>query len=243
MSEEAFIGRMNEEHQRDFAGFQIEFDNYGSTHSPENRELCGQFWAALRKAGLVVEKDVSQLFDPVAGTFLADRFVKGTCPNCKSPNQYGDSCDKCGSTYTPADLIDPVSTLSGAKPELRSAKHLFVELEKLHPFLNEWTQSGKHLQDEVANYLKGHFLGERAARLGHFAAGAVFWLRDSRFARATIGTSGSTRRSATSPARWEWCKRTGEKLDDWWQIGERPRFITSSARTSRTSTRCSGRAC
>src|SRR5204863_110111 len=160
VSEEAFIGRMNEEHQRDFAGFQIQFDNYGSTNSPENRELCGQFWTSLRVAGLIAEKDVSQLFDPVAGTFLADRFVKGTCPKCKSPNQWGDNCDKCGSTYTPAGLIDPVSTLSGAKPELRSAKHLFVELEKLHGFLQEWTQSGKHLQDEVANYLKGHFLGE-----------------------------------------------------------------------------------
>jgi methionyl-tRNA synthetase len=216
VSEEAFIGRMNDEHQRDFAGFQIEFDNYGSTHSPENRELCGQFWAALRTAGLIFEKDVSQLFDPVAGTFLADRFVKGTCPICKSPNQYGDSCDKCGSTYTPADLIDPVSTLSGAKPELRSAKHLFVELEKLHSFLNEWTQSGKHLQDEVANYLKGHFLGEalRDWDISRPAPYFGFEIPDSPgnywyvWFDAPIGYIAST---------WQWCKRTGEKLDDWWK--------------------------
>src|SRR3954464_13651815 len=219
VSEEAFIGRMNEEHQRDFAGFQIQFDNYGSTHSPENRELCGQFWASLRRAGLIVEKDVSQLFDPVAGTFLADRFVKGTCPVCKSVEQYGDSCDKCGSTYSPTDLIDPVSTLSGAKPELRSAKHLFVELEKLHPFLNEWTQSGEHLQDEVANYLKGHFLGEalrdwdvsRPAPYFGFEipdAPGNYWYV---WFDAPIGYMASLT---------QWCQNTGEKFNDWWPQGD-----------------------
>jgi methionyl-tRNA synthetase len=216
VSEEAFIARMNEEHQRDFAGFQIQFDNYGSTNSPENRELCGQFWKSLRAAGLIVEKDVSQLYDPVAGTFLADRFVKGTCPKCKSPNQYGDSCEKCQSTYTPADLIDPVSTLSGAKPELRSAKHLFVELEKLHGFLNDWTQSGKHLQDEVANYLKGHFLGDalRDWDISRPAPYFGFEISDSPgnywyvWFDAPIGYIASTS---------QWCKRHGEQLDTWWK--------------------------
>jgi methionyl-tRNA synthetase len=216
VSEEAFIGRMNGEHQRDFAGFQIVFDNYGSTHSPENRELCGQFWTALRKAGLIAEKDVSQLFDPVAGTFLADRFVKGTCPKCKSPNQYGDSCDKCGSTYTPADLIDPTSTLSGAKPELRSAKHLFVELEKLHGFLNDWSQSGKHLQDEVANYLKGHFLGEplRDWDISRPAPYFGFEIPDSPgnywyvWFDAPIGYMAATK---------AWCDENGGSFDEWWR--------------------------
>jgi methionyl-tRNA synthetase len=219
VSEEVFIARMNAEHQRDFAGFQIAFDNYGSTHSPENRELCGQFWKSLRAAGLIVEKDVSQLFDPVAGTFLADRFVKGTCPKCKSPDQYGDSCDKCQSTYTPADLIDPVSTLSGAKPELRSAKHLFVELEKLHGFLEEWTQSGKHLQDEVANYLKGHFLGEplRDWDISRPAPYFGFEIPDSPgnywyvWFDAPIGYIAST---------WEWAERNSEKLADWWKSAD-----------------------
>jgi methionyl-tRNA synthetase len=219
VSEEQFIARMSAEHQRDFAGFQIEFDNYGSTHSPENRQLCGQFWAALRKADLIAEKDVSQLFDPVAGTFLADRFVKGTCPICKAPNQYGDSCEKCQSTYTPADLIDPVSTLSGAKPELRSAKHLFVELERLHPFLEEWTQSGRHLQDEVANYLRGHFLGEplRDWDISRPAPYFGFEIPDSPdnywyvWFDAPIGYIASA---------WQWCKRNDEKLDDWWKSAD-----------------------
>ncbi len=218
-SEESLIAEMSEQHQRDFAGFQIEFDNYGSTHSDENRELCGQIWASLRKADLVAEKDVSQLFDPVAGTFLADRFVKGNCPRCKSPDQYGDSCDKCGSTYSPSELIDPVSTLSGATPEVRTAKHLFVQLEKLHDFLEEWSQSGKHLQEEVANYLKGHFLNEplRDWDVSRPAPYFGFEIPDSPgnywyvWFDAPIGYIAST---------WQWCKRHGEQLDDWWKSSD-----------------------
>ncbi|WP_425617794.1 methionine--tRNA ligase [Anatilimnocola sp. NA78] len=216
ISEEQFIAKVSEEHQRDFAGFQIEFDNYGSTNSPENRELCGIFWTKLRAAGLVKEKSVDQLYDTTAGTFLADRFVKGTCPVCKSPNQYGDNCDKCSSTYTPADLIDPISTLSGTKPEVRSASHSFVELEKLHGFLNEWTQSGEHLQQEVANYLKGHFLGEelRDWDVSRPSPYFGFEIPDSPgnywyvWFDAPIGYIAST---------WQWCKTHGEPLADWWQ--------------------------
>ena len=215
-SEEAVIAEMKTSHERDFAGFDIAFDNYGSTNCPENYELGKQFWSALRKAGLVVEREVSQLFDPVAGTFLADRFVKGTCPKCKAENQYGDSCDKCGSTYSPADLINPKSTVSGSTPEVRSALHLFVELEKLHPFLEEWTQCGKHLQIEVANYLKGHFLGEplRDWDISRPAPYFGFEIPDAPgnywyvWFDAPIGYIAST---------WEWCKRTGEKLEDWWK--------------------------
>ena len=94
-------------------------------------------------AGLVKEKDVEQLYDPEAGTFLADRFVCGTCPHCGSEDQPGDNCSKCAKTYTPAELVNPKSTLSGATPEIRSARHLFIELEQLHDFLTEWTQSGQ----------------------------------------------------------------------------------------------------
>ncbi|MCA9019234.1 MAG: class I tRNA ligase family protein, partial [Planctomycetaceae bacterium] len=159
-SEEALIADVREKHIADFTGFNIEFDNFGSTNSEQNRKVCHEIWSALREAGLVHEKEVTQLFDVQENTFLADRFVKGTCPKCKATDQYGDNCDKCGSTYTPADLIDPVSTLSKTTPEVRTADHLFVRIEDLHAFLEEWTQSGKHLQTEVANYLKGHFLGD-----------------------------------------------------------------------------------
>jgi methionyl-tRNA synthetase len=165
-----------------------------------------------------VEKDVTQLFDPIEKTFLADRFVKGTCPkpDCHAPDQYGDNCEKCGSTYSPADLIDPVSTLSGATPELRTAKHLFVEIERLHDWLTEWTQTGGHLQDEIANYLKGHFLVEplRNWDVSRPAPYFGFEIPDSPgnywyvWFDAPIGYIGSTA---------EWCEQHGEQLDDWWK--------------------------
>ncbi len=219
VTEEEFIARMSKEHQRDFAGFDIEFDNYGSTHSEENRQLCHQFWAALREAGLIKEKDVERLYDPEAKAFLADRFVRGTCPKCRSENQPGDNCSKCGATYTPADLIDPKSTLSGATPQLKTAAHLFVELEKLHDFLNQWTQSGNHLQDEVANYLKGHFLQDELRDWDISRPGPYFGFEipDSPgnywyvWFDAPIGYIAST---------WQWCKATGEDLDTWWKNPE-----------------------
>ncbi len=225
-SEEDWIAEMQRHHVEDFAKFHIEFDNYGSTNSPENYELCKQIWAKIRAAGLVKEKAVEQLYDPEAGTFLADRFVRGTCPNpkCNAPNQPGDNCSKCGTTYTPAELIDPVSTLSGATPVLREADHLFIELEQLHDFLEEWTQSGEHLQPEIANYLKGHFLGDPKSKEGRKE------LRDWDISRpapyfgfeipdspsnywyvwfdAPIGYMASTQ---------QWCEQHGEKFDSWWR--------------------------
>jgi methionyl-tRNA synthetase len=218
-SEESLIAEMHAAHVHDFEAFDIEFDHYGSTHSSENRRLCELFWKELRKADLVVERQVSQLFDPQAGTFLADRFVRGTCPVCKSPNQYGDSCEKCGSTYSPSDLIDPVSTLSGARPEVRSASHLFIQLEQLRGFLTEWTQSGDHLQPEVANYLKGHFLGEplRDWDVSRPAPYFGFEIPDSPgnywyvWFDAPIGYMASLA---------EWCQRTGQRFEDWWPKNE-----------------------
>jgi methionyl-tRNA synthetase len=215
-SEKDLIAEMSAAHQKDFAAFQIEFDHYGSTDSDENRELCTEIWSAFRKQGLVAEREVTQLFDPEAGTFLADRFVKGTCPVCKSPDQYGDSCEKCGSTYTPADLIDPVSTLSGAKPELRSAPHLFVNIEHWHAFLDEWTQSGEHLQPEIANYLKGHFLAEplRDWDISRPAPYFGFEIPDAPghywyvWFDAPVGYMAATR---------QWCAKHGERFDDWWR--------------------------
>lgn len=214
-SEEAVIADMQQAHERDFAAFDIAFDNYGSTNSDSNRDCCHRIWQKIREAGLVKEKDVAQLFDPQAGTFLADRFVRGTCPKCGSEDQPGDNCSSCGCTYTPADLINPRSTLSGAVPEIRSAPHLFIELEQLHEFLQEWTQSGQHLQTEVANYLKGHFLGEplRDWDVSRPAPYFGFEIPDSPgnywyvWFDAPIGYMGST---------VDWCNRHREDFADWW---------------------------
>jgi methionyl-tRNA synthetase len=220
-TEEELIADMQAAHIRDFEGFGIEFDNYGSTNSPENRELCAQFWSAMRESGLVKEREIEQLFDPEAGTFLADRFVRGTCPNakCGAEDQPGDNCSKCGHTYTPAELIDPKSTLSGATPELRTCRHLFIELEQLHGFLDEWSQSGKHLQTEVANNLKGQFLGAplRDWDISRPAPYFGFEIPDSPgnfwyvWFDAPIGYMASTK---------QWCDRHGENFDDWWRSAD-----------------------
>lgn len=215
VSEEEFIENIHREHQTDFSGFDIQFDNYGSTHSAENFALCKDFWTAIKAAGLVKERDVQQLYDPEAKTFLADRFVTGTCPKCGSERQYGDSCDKCGGTYNTTDLVNPQSTLSGTTPEIRTARHLFIELEQLHPFLGEWTQSGEHLQAEIANYLQGHFLGEplRDWDISRPAPYFGFEIPDHPgqywyvWFDAPIGYIASTR---------EWCNRHRESFDDWW---------------------------
>ena len=216
--EELLIAEMQQRHERDFAGFDISFDNYGSTHSSENRDLCAQFWQAIRNAGLVKEKEITQLYDPEADTFLADRFVRGTCPFCELPDQYGDSCDN-GHTYSPAELINPVSTLSGATPQMRSATHLFIELEQLHGFLDEWTQSAARLQPEVANYLKGHFLHKplRDWDISRPAPYFGFEIPDSPgnywyvWFDAPIGYLASSR---------QWCDRHDENFDDWWRNPE-----------------------
>ncbi|MEM7781841.1 MAG: methionine--tRNA ligase [Planctomycetota bacterium] len=215
-SEEEVIAEANESHQKDFQGFQIGYDHYGSTHSDANRKLCGEIWQSIRDAGLVKEKDIEQLFDTQEGTFLADRFVRGTCPFCQAEDQPGDNCSKCGKTYSPVELINPVSTLSGTQPEIRTAKHLFIELEQLHPFLEEWTQSGQHLQPEIANYLKGHFLGEplRDWDISRPAPYFGFEIPDSPgnywyvWFDAPIGYIASTQ---------QWCDQNGESLEDWWK--------------------------
>ncbi|MCA9259771.1 MAG: methionine--tRNA ligase [Planctomycetales bacterium] len=217
-SEEALIAEMQQAHQRDFADFQIEFDHYGSTHSDENRALCGEIWEAIRKADLVREESVEQLYDPQAKTFLADRFVRGTCPNpsCNAVDQPGDNCSVCGHHYNPTDLIDPVSTLSGATPEVRQAPHVFVELEKLHDFLADWSQNSGSLQAEVANYLLGHFLHEplRAWDVSRPAPYFGFEIPDFPgnywyvWFDAPIGYMASTK---------QWCDKVGANFADWWK--------------------------
>jgi methionyl-tRNA synthetase len=215
-SEVEVIADMQAAHERDFAEFGIAFDNYGSTNSEENRQLCHAIWKSIRDAGLVTEREIEQLYDPEAKTFLADRFVKGTCPKCNSPNQYGDSCDKCGSTYSPTELINPQSTLSGAAPVMKKAVHEFIMLEKLRPFLTEWSQNSGALQSEIANYLAGHFLGDalRDWDVSRPAPYFGFEIPDSPgnywyvWFDAPIGYMASTQ---------QWCDRNGSQLDEWWK--------------------------
>ena len=132
---ENLIARMSEEHQRDFADFGIGFDNYYSTHSDENRELVTEIYQRLAKAGHISKRTIKQAYDPVKNMFLPDRFIKGTCPRCNTPDQYGDSCENCGATYSPTDLKNPVSVLSGVPPVEKDSEHYFFKLGDFEAWL------------------------------------------------------------------------------------------------------------
>ncbi|BCV41135.1 methionine--tRNA ligase [Shewanella algae] len=153
---EEMIAKVNQEHQQDFAEFNIAFDNYHSTHSEENRQLASEIYLKLRDNGYIKSKTISQLFDPEKSMFLPDRFVKGTCPKCKSEDQYGDNCDACGATYSPTELINPRSAVSGATPVMKETEHFFFDLPAFETMLKEWTHSGS-LQSEMANKLDEWF--------------------------------------------------------------------------------------
>jgi methionyl-tRNA synthetase len=153
ISPEEQIRRVQEEHERDTAGFLIGFDNYYSTHSPENRHWSEEIYRRLKANGHIATRSITQAFDPEKQLFLADRFIKGTCPKCRTPDQYGDNCEACGATYTPADLIDPVSALSGATPIERESQHFFFTLPAFTDMLSAWIDSGT-LQPQIANKLR-----------------------------------------------------------------------------------------
>ncbi|WP_018994827.1 methionine--tRNA ligase [Thioalkalivibrio sp. ALJ2] len=153
---EELITRVRQEHEADFSEFLVDFDHYHSTHSDENRELAAHIYTALRDAGHIETRTIDQAYDPEAGMFLPDRFIKGTCPNCGAEDQYGDSCEACGATYSPLDLKDPVSAISGARPESRQSEHYFFKLGDFEAFLREWTGSGR-LQDAIRNKLDEWF--------------------------------------------------------------------------------------
>ncbi|MGI2070963.1 methionine--tRNA ligase [Shewanella baltica] len=153
---EDMIAQVNKEHQQDFADFNVAFDNYHSTHSEENRLMASDIYLKLRDNGYIKSKSISQLFDPEKSMFLPDRFVKGTCPKCKSPDQYGDNCDACGATYSPTELINPKSAVSGATPVMKDTEHFFFDLPAFEGMLKEWTRSGA-LQVEMANKLDEWF--------------------------------------------------------------------------------------
>ncbi|GLP98091.1 methionine--tRNA ligase [Paraferrimonas sedimenticola] len=153
---EEMIAQVNKEHQADFADFGVGFDNYHSTHSEENRAYSSEIYLKLKENGHIKTKTIAQLFDPEKEMFLPDRFVKGTCPKCKSEDQYGDNCDNCGATYSPTELINPKSAVSGATPVMKETEHFFFDLPAFEDMLKAWTHSGS-LQEEMANKLNEWF--------------------------------------------------------------------------------------
>ena len=210
---EELIERIGREHQEDFAAFGIDFDNYYTTHSRENRELSELIYERNRDAGHIDSRTIKQAYDPDEGMFLPDRYIKGECPRCGAADQYGDSCEACGATYTPTDLNNPVSVLSGATPEERESLHYFFRLQDFEDMLKEWARGG-HVQPEVANKLEEWFqeglrewdISRDAPYFGFKIPGTedkyfYVWLD------APIGYMASFR---------NWCERNGEDFDAWW---------------------------
>ncbi len=152
LTPEQQIANVKAEHERDFGDFGIGFDNYHSTHTEENRELSSLIYKRLQANGHIAIRTITQAFDPEKELFLADRYIKGTCPKCKTDDQYGDNCEACGATYSPTDLLNPKSVLSGATPVEKESEHYFFKLPEFTAFLKDWTRAG-HLQSEVANKL------------------------------------------------------------------------------------------
>jgi methionyl-tRNA synthetase len=212
----ALLEEMHAAHVADFNDFGIGLDHFSSTHAPANEILVGEIWAALREKGCIEEREVTQLFDPEAGIFLADRFVVGGCPRCKSEGQYGDNCEVCGATYEPSEVIDPKSSITGAVPEERTHPHLFVKLEPFHAFLEEWTQTPGRIPPETSNWLNGTFLAEplRDWDISRPAPYFGFEIPDSPgnyfyvWLDAPVGYIAST---------MDWCDANGEDLDHWWR--------------------------
>ncbi|AMC33607.1 methionine--tRNA ligase [Janthinobacterium sp. B9-8] len=157
LTPEALIARVHGEHTRDFAGFHVDFDNFYSTNSPENRELAYRIYGKLKENDKIASRTINQLYDPVKNMFLPDRFVKGECPKCAAKDQYGDNCEVCGATYSPTELKNPYSAVSGATPELRESEHYFFKLGECEDFLKEWTTTPGKLQKEASNKMQEWF--------------------------------------------------------------------------------------
>ncbi|MGH8692806.1 MAG: methionine--tRNA ligase, partial [Burkholderiales bacterium] len=152
---EQFVAGIQGEHERDFKGFLVEFDHYHTTHSPENKELSEEFYRRLDKAQHIDKRSIEQYFDPVKQMFLPDRYIKGECPKCGAKDQYGDACENCASTYSPTDLKNPYSVVSGAKPVLKPSEHYFFKLSGFADFLRRWmSDPDTVLHSSVKNKLK-----------------------------------------------------------------------------------------
>lgn len=210
---EALTADIKRSHEQDFAGFAIAYDNYYTTHSPENQALASSIYEKLQANGDIVKKTIRQAFDPVKEMFLPDRFVKGTCPKCSALDQYGDNCEACGATYAPTDLLDAVSAISGAKPIEKESEHYFFDLPRYEQLLKRWTHEG-HLQSEVANKLSEWF--EAGLKLWDISRDAPYFgfpipgTKDKYFyvwLDAPIGYMASFK---------NYCDRTGISFDEFW---------------------------
>lgn len=212
---EALIARIWQEHTRDFAGFGIGFDHYHSTHSVENQTCAETIYLRAREAGLIVEKDIEQAYDPVKEMFLPDRYVKGDCPKCGTADQYGDSCEHCGATYSPLDMKNPVSTITGATPVARTSRHYFFDLPAMQAWLASWVRSEGRLPAQLVNKLDEWFadglqpwdISRDAPYFGFAIPGTdnkyfYVWLD------APIGYMGAFR---------AYCDRSGVDFDSYWQ--------------------------
>ncbi len=210
------VDKIRQEHLRDSAGFLIDFDNFYTTHSPENRYWCETIYSRLKDNGHIASRTITQAFDPEKQLFLADRFIKGSCPRCKAPDQYGDNCEVCGATYSPAELVGPVSAISGATPIERESTHFFFKLPELAPMLKSWLDAGT-LQPQVANKLREWTeaglqewdISRDAPYFGFEIPGEpgkyfYVWLD------APIGYIASFQ---------NYCERTGHDFDSYWQPG------------------------
>lgn len=210
---ESYIAKSKTEHMRDFADFGIEFDYFGSTNDPENKQLSEAFYAKMKEAGHTEIRDIEQLYCDHDKMFLPDRFVKGTCPKCASVDQYGDSCDVCGSTYATTELKQARCTLCGTPPVQRNSSHVFFKLDHFREFLKTWVP--EHTSSEVANKLSEWTAGELRdwdiSRDKPYFGFEIPGLKDKFFyvwVDAPIGYISST---------WNWCKLNGKDLKDYWQ--------------------------
>ena len=210
---EELIDLMNEQHKGDFRDFGISFDNYSSTHSDYNRQIVEQIYRRLDEGGHIERRNIKQLYDEQEGMFLPDRFIRGTCPKCGAEDQYGDSCESCGSTYAPTDLIEPRSAVSGSKPVMKESEHFFFRLSDFEARLQQWMASGS-LQTEVSNKLQEWF--EDGLRDWDISRDAPYFgfripgTEDKYFyvwVDAPVGYLSSFR---------ELCERRGLDFDAWW---------------------------
>ncbi|TFH73355.1 methionine--tRNA ligase [Gammaproteobacteria bacterium LSUCC0112] len=216
ITSEQLIANVKADHKSAYDGFLIGFDNYHSTHSDENRHYSETIYKALRANNRIAVRSITQLYDPEKGLFLADRFVKGTCPKCKTDDQYGDNCEACGATYSPNDLINPRSTLSGATPVQRDSEHYFFKLPEFTDMLKIWTRSGT-LQEQVANKLSEWLdAGLQEWDISRDAPYFGFEIPDTTdkyfyvWLDAPIGYMASFK---------QYCDRTGTSFDEYWAPG------------------------